>query len=166
MSSPYVESNQDILTHIFTQLRWYILEEKMIMSTANPTVSMIESVHNGPESNQHYSLMMSRLEEPIRFDGPNRKINKQNYYVVKHRLTKYNEDIVDNEIRAGYMYVLVKKSSNVSVSFFYAHDTQDLSNTPASKKWVKWSHSNEGWIIYDGDNGHIRGNLSGGLFDE
>ena len=165
MTTQFIETNIDILQHLFTQLRWYILEEKLIMASPNPTEAMAATLRDPPESNPNYNEMMRRLEEPIRFDGSHRKINKQNYYVVKHRLTKYGDDIVENETRAGYMYVLVRKDNYVSVSFLYVHDTQDLSKIAPSKKWAAWDHDDEGWIIYDGDNGHIRGSLSGCLHD-
>ena len=165
MTSSYVETNEDILQHIFTQLRWYILEEKLNMSTSDPVQSMIQSVYGSHETDPNAPVMISLLGEPICFDTPETVINQDNYYVVKNRLTKYEDDIVENETRAGYMYVLVKRKNHVSVSFFYVHDSQGLTNTPESKKWVQWQHSDEGWIVYDGDNGHFRGYISGCLYD-
>ena len=126
---------------------------------------MMSSVYADPESNPNYNRIVGLLEETIRFDGADRKINQRNYYVVKHRLTKYNQDIINNEIRAGYLFVLVRKVNDVAVSYFYAHDTQDVSNVPGTKRWASWNNPEEGWIIYDGDSGHIRGNLSGSLMD-
>lgn len=157
MPVPYVETNEDILQNIFTQLRWYILEEKLNKSTSDPLQSMIQSVYDTHKTNPN---------GPVKsFDTPKPTINQSNYYVVKNRLTKYGNDIVENETRAGYMYVLVKKENDVSVSFFYVHDSQGLTNAPESKKWVQWEHSDEGWIIYDGDDGHFHGYISGCLYD-
>ena len=165
-TTPYIETNRSILEQTFTELRWSILEQKLVVkNNQDPLQVMMQSVYGSPEENPNHNIMMRLLQQPIRFDGPERKINQRNYYVVKHRLTKYGDDIVGNEIRAGYMYVLVRKSNDVAVAFEYVHEGIDLINSTRMKTWAKWPHSDEGWIIYDGDDGHIKGNLSGSLME-
>ena len=162
-TSTYVEDNQEVLEHIYTQLRWYILEEKVNMASIDPIGAMMS--YTSPEDNPNYTNMVQLLQLPVSFDGPQRQINHQNYYVSKYRLTKYSLDIVENETRAGYMYILVRKVNNLAVSFIYNHDNQDIRNLSTRDSWVNWEHSGEGWIIYDGTDGHIRGNLSGSLME-
>ena len=165
-SSVYVETNQSILEQIFNELRWSILEQKLVVkNNLDPVEAMMLSMYGSPDENPNHNSMMRLLQEPIRFDGRERKINQRNYYVVKHRLTKYGDDIVVNEIRAGYMYVLVRKSDDVAVAFEYVGDGADSTTLDETKRWAKWDHSDEGWIVYDGNDGHIRGNLSGSLME-
>lgn len=165
MPSSYIENNQSTLEQVYTQLRRYILEERMNLATGDPIQAMI-STCTSPEDNPNYGRMVELLQSPVNFNGPQKVINKQNYYVIKYRLTKYTTDIVHNELRAGYMYVLVRKMNDLAVSFFYAHDTQNLLDVSidVGKEWVKWEHSGEGWIIYDGV-GNIRGSLTGSLME-
>ena len=165
-SSVYIETNQSILEQIFNELRWSILEQKLVVkNNLDPVEAMMSSMYGSPDENPNHNLMMRLLQEPIRFDGRERKINQRNYYVVKHRLTKYGDDIVANEIRAGYMYVLVRKSDDVAVAFQYVGEGVDSATFEGTKRWAKWDHSGEGWIVYDGNKGHICGNLSGSLME-
>ena len=94
-SSVYVETNQSILEQIFNELRWSILEQKLVVkNNLDPVESMMLSMYGSPDENPNHNLMMRLLQEPIRFDGRERKINQRNYYVVKHRLTKYGDSFV------------------------------------------------------------------------
>ena len=162
----HTETNQHILENIFTELRWTILEHRFCVDSADPVAAATAAMFStGPDDNPNHDKMVQLLQEPVRFDGPLRKINQQNYYVIKHRLTKYDAAIVEDEIRAGYMYVLVKKNTGVAVSFFYAGEGQDLSTMSSVKKWARWQHSDESWIIYDPNDGHIRGNIAGSMMD-
>ena len=162
----HIENNHQILQRIFIELRWTILEHRICINSADPVAAATATMFfTSPEDNPNHDKMVQLLQEPIRFDGPHRKINQNNYYVIKHRLTKYDSAIVEDEVRAGYMYVLVKKSTDVAVSFFYVGEGQELSNMPSAKKWSKWQHSDEAWIIYDPEDGHIRGNIAGSMLD-
>lgn len=165
-SSIYIESNKVVLDRIFNELRWSILElTVMERNGLNPIQVMMQSVYESEEDNQRSNEMVRLLQESVTFDGPKRKLNQQNYYVIKHRLTKYREDIIENEIRAGYMYILVRKVDGVAVSYEYVNDGVNISTSDQVKEWATWEHSGEGWIIYDGTDGHIRGNLNGSLMD-
>lgn len=131
----------------------------------NPIDAIMQSMYTHPDENPNHNLMLQLLQEQITFEGPDRNINQQNYYVVKHRLTKYADDIIDHEIRAGYMYVLVRRSNDVAVSYQYVSDGKDSSTCTGIQCWARWNHSDEGWIIYDGDDGYIRGNISGSMME-
>ena len=165
-STLYIETNQSVLDRIFNELRWSILEMIVIeKNNLNPIQVMMQSVYGSDDNNKHHNEMVRLLQETVTFEGPGRKLNKQNYHVIKHRLTKYREDIVENEIRAGYMYILVRKADGVAVSYEYVGDGADISTSNGVKEWMKWDNQGESWIIYDGVDGHIRGNLSGSLMD-
>ena len=162
----YIETNRVILQRIYLELRWAILETKMCLKSDDPIEGVVASMFfMNSEDNPNYDEMVERLEAPVRFDGPECEIKQNNYYVVKHRLTKFNRDIVENEIRAGWFFVLVKKVDDVAVSYFYAHEGADLSTLESTKKWVKWQHTDEAWIIYDPNDGHIHGNYWGSVMD-
>ena len=162
----YIETNKAVLHRIYLELRWAILETKMCLKNDDPIEGVRASMFfMNSEDNPKYAQMVQSLKAPVHFDGPNRKINQKNYYIVKHRLTKYDGDIVENEVRAGWFFILVRKEDDVSVAYFYAHEGADLSTVDSSKKWVKWQHTDEAWIIYDPEDGHIRGNLWGSVMD-
>ena len=167
MTRQHIETNQQILQRIYTELRWTILEHKLCNQSADPvaaaTVAMFATC---PDENPNHKKMVQLLQEPVRFDGEERELNQENYYIIKHRLTVYDTAIVEDEIRAGYMYVLVKTKTGVAVSFFYVGEGQDLSTMTTAKKWPSWPHSDEAWIIYDPEDGHIRGNIAGSTLDD
>ena len=167
MTRQHIETNQQILQRIFTELRWTILEHKLWDESADPAAAATAGMFaTCPDDNPNHDKMVRLLQEPVRFDGPLREINQENYYVIKHRLTVYDTAIVEDEIRAGYMYVLVKTGTGVAVSFFYAGEGQDLSTMTTAKKWARWQHADEAWIIYDPQDGHIRGNIAGSTWDD
>ena len=87
----YIETNQNILQRIFSELRWAILEERICRNSTDPLSAAAETMfYTSPADNPNHSRLMQLLQQPIQFDGSHRKITKANYYVIKHRLTKYN----------------------------------------------------------------------------
>ena len=165
MAETYIETNSCVLKQLYTELRKIILETKIVEESNDQIATALSNVFCGPGGYDRINLL---LQLPIRFDGPTRKVHKRNYYVVKNRLTKFTDTTYENEVRAGYMYVLVAKSNNVSVASFYAHEGEDLSNLAGTRfKWVNWKREKEtdcAWIIYD-HSGHVRAHVAGNMMD-
>lgn len=166
MPGVYIETDEAVLKRIFFQLRKIILETKIIAASGNQIGTAMTTMFSGPQSGGSYDRIRLLLGQPIRFDGPTRRIKKRNYYVVKNRLTKYSDDILEDEIRAGYMYVLVARINDVGVAYFYANHGQDLSTETEGKNWINWEREEEdqAWVIYDAD-GHIRAHMAGDMME-
>jgi hypothetical protein len=90
-------------------------------------------------------------------------INEDTFYVVINRLTT-QETGSSRQERAGYMYLLVRKSDNIPCMDYYARDKENVKSN-FDHKWLKWEPEFANWIIYDPTAHCIVGKIVGSLLE-
>jgi hypothetical protein len=90
-------------------------------------------------------------------------IDEDTFYVVINRISTQSIGSATNE-RAGYMYLLVRKSDNIPCMKYYARDNENV-KTNFDHKWLKWEPEFANWIIYDPVGNCIAGRVIGSLLE-
>jgi hypothetical protein len=90
-------------------------------------------------------------------------INEDTFYVVINRLSTQTIGSATQE-RAGYMYLLVRKSDNIPCMEYYARDNENVKNN-FDHKWLKWDPEFANWFIYDPIGHCIAGKIVGSLLE-
>ena len=90
--------------------------------------------------------------------------NKDDYYTVINRISTQVIGSIEN-CRAGYVFLLVRRSDNVPCMSYYARDKENVANN-FDHSWLKWQPEFANWIIYDNIHNKIGGKVIGSLLDD
>ena len=91
-------------------------------------------------------------------------IDKEKYYVVLNRLSSQESGQLEQE-RAGYLYMLVRRSDSVPCMTYYARDKENVLYN-FDHDWLKWTEETGNWFIYDRVNKCLNGKIIGDTVDD
>ena len=148
---------------------------RCIKSLVYETTLMIAAVNENQEKLSEDSPLQEsvRKEEDDRHadmletmvaDFDEKKINKERFYVVLNRLSSQTIGNREQE-RAGYLYLLMRRSDNVPCMTYYARDNENV-HYNFDHEWLKWTEESGNWFIYDRINKSLIGKIIGDTVDD
>ena len=106
----------------------------------------------------------ARMLEDMAQSFSEREIDHQNYYVVINRITTQVSGDMHYD-RAGYVYMLVRRSDKVPCMTYYARDNEKVEFN-FDHDWLKWSPEAGNWFTYDRVHKRLIGKFIGDTADD
>ena len=153
------------LQYITRCIKSLVYETTLMIAAVNeneeklPEDSPLQESVRKEEDDRHAVMLETMLG-----DFNENTVNKEEFYVVLNRLSSQVSGEMEQE-RAGYLYLLIRRSDSVPCMTYYARDKENVKYN-FDHKWLKWTEETGNWFIYDRVNKRLIGKILGDTFDD